>query len=240
MLIMPILFMWWCNADRQVASREQVKLLVQNQFAELGAMANCEKRLCGILLLCLMLWVGSDLDSGLVALLGITLLLFTDTLNWKDIVTNTNAWDTLFWLGGFVTIAQQLSDAGASEYLGKNISSGIISLNLPAVPTLPILYFVTSFMFSSLSTHIVALNVTFMEAGKHLNVNPMLIVPFIAYFSSLGGCMTNFSTGTVAMYFSQGFITRGRWFSIGARVAVLHLLMYFTVGIMWWRCLGWL
>lgn len=38
-----------------------------------------------------MLWVGSDLDSGLVALLGITLLLFTDTLNWKDIVTNTNA-----------------------------------------------------------------------------------------------------------------------------------------------------
>jgi divalent anion:Na+ symporter, DASS family len=176
-----------------------------------------------------MLWVGSDLDSGLVALLGITLLLFTDTLTWKDIVANTNAvsivftrcqnnnlvppkltakfgivyptfadhflhilkWDTLFWLGGFVTIAQQLSDAGASEYLGKHMSSGIISLNLPAVPTLPILYFVTSFMFSSLSTHIVALNVTFMEAAKHLNVNPMLIVPCIAYFSSLGGCMVS-------------------------------------------------
>lgn len=43
LLVMPILFMWWCNADRQVASREQVKLLVQDQFAELGAMANCEK-----------------------------------------------------------------------------------------------------------------------------------------------------------------------------------------------------
>jgi DASS family divalent anion:Na+ symporter len=103
-------------------------------------------------------------------------------------------WDTLFWLGGFVTIAQQLSDAGASEYLGQHISTGIITLGLPAIPTLPILYFATCFMFSSLSTHIVALNVTFMEAGKHLNVNPMVLVPCIAYFSSLGGCMVSLRT----------------------------------------------
>lgn len=38
-----------------------------------------------------MLWVGSDLDSGLVALLGICLLILSDTLSWKDIAANKNA-----------------------------------------------------------------------------------------------------------------------------------------------------
>jgi hypothetical protein len=41
-----------------------------------------------------MLWVGSDLDSGLVALLGISLLLMSDTLSWKEIVANKNAVST--------------------------------------------------------------------------------------------------------------------------------------------------
>ncbi|KAG2174890.1 hypothetical protein INT43_005952 [Umbelopsis isabellina] len=240
LILMPILFSWWCDTRRQIGSGEQVKNLTEEQLKELGPIATCEKMLCIILVICLMLWVGSDLDSGLVALLGILLLLLTDVLTWKDVAGNTNAWDTLFWLGGFVTIAQQLSDAGASAYLGEHISTGIDNMGLPPIPTIPILYFATCFMFSSLSTHIVALNVTFMEAGKHLGVNPMILVPCIAYFSSLGGCMTNFSTGSVAMYYSQGFIGRGRWFALGARVAVLHLVVYFTVGVLWWRCLGWL
>ncbi|CAM0140273.1 unnamed protein product [Umbelopsis sp. WA50703] len=216
---MPILFSWWCDTRRQIGSGEQIKKLTEEQLEALGPMATCEKLLCIILVICLMLWVGSDLDSGLVALFGILLLLLSDVLTWKEVAGNTNAWDTLFWLGGFVTIAQQLSDAGASAYLGEHISTGIDHMGLPPIPTIPILYFATCFMFSSLSTHIVALNVTFMEAG---------------------GCMTNFSTGSVAMYYSQGFIGRGRWFSLGARVAVLHLVVYLTIGILWWRCLGWL
>jgi DASS family divalent anion:Na+ symporter len=43
LLMMPILFMWWCNADRHVGSGEQVKQLVNDQLFDLGAMAACEK-----------------------------------------------------------------------------------------------------------------------------------------------------------------------------------------------------
>lgn len=116
LILMPILFSWWCDTRRQIGSGEHVKNLTEEQLEELGPMATCEKvydlfellchivdfimsdddfiviqMLCIILVICLMLWVGSDMDSGLVALLGILLLLLTDVLTWKDVAGNTNA-----------------------------------------------------------------------------------------------------------------------------------------------------
>jgi DASS family divalent anion:Na+ symporter len=95
----------------------------------------------------------------------------------------------LFWLGGFVTLATQLSLSGASGYLGSRISLAIEYLHLPAVPALGIAYFLTTFMFSSLSAHTVAFVATFLDAGHALDANPMILTCLLAYFGALGGCM---------------------------------------------------
>ncbi|KAG1437427.1 hypothetical protein G6F56_013111 [Rhizopus delemar] len=179
------------------------------------------------------------MDSTLVALLGIVSLLYTGTIEWKDVANNTNAWETLFWLGGFITIATQLSEAGASAYLGRQISDMITRFNLPAIPALGIAYFLTTFMFSSLSAHTVAFVGTFLDAGHALGANPKILTCLLAYFGALGGCMTNFSTGALAMYFSPGYVSRSQWFLIGAQIALLYLVVYFTIGYGWWSLLGW-
>lgn len=98
-------------------------------------------------------------------------------------------WDTLFWLGGFVTMAHQLSDAGASAFLGHRISDMIQDLGLAPVPFLATAYFLTTFMFSSLSAHIVAFVGTFLDAGNALGAQPMLLTALLAYFGALSGCM---------------------------------------------------
>jgi DASS family divalent anion:Na+ symporter len=204
----------------------------------------------------------NHLDSTLVALLGIVILLHMGTISWKDVSGNTSAvssfksiiifyvltntfpllnqWDTLFWLGGFVTIAQQLSEAGASSFLGHRISYAIQHFHLPPVPSLAISYFVTTFMFSSLSAHTVAFVGTFLDAGYVLGAQPMVLTAFISYFGALGGCMTNFSTGMAAMYYAPGYVSRSKWFIVGFEMAVFYLFVYFTIGITWWKFLGWL
>lgn len=92
-------------------------------------------------------------------------------------------------MGGFITIAQQLSEAGASAYVGHKISHAIDQLGLPPVPALAIAYFMTTFMFSSLSAHTVAFVGTFLDAGVALGANPMVLTVLLAYFGALGGCM---------------------------------------------------
>lgn len=89
-------------------------------------------------------------------------------------------------------MAHQLSDAGASAFLGHRISNMIEDLGLPPVPFLAIAYFLTTFMFSSLSAHIVAFVATFLDAGHALGANPMLLTVLLAYFGTLSGCMVCF------------------------------------------------
>lgn len=86
-------------------------------------------------------------------------------------------------------MASQLSESGASAFLGNKISLAITQMKLPAVPALAIAYFLTTFMFSSISAHTVAFVTTFLEAGRALDANPLLLTGFLAYFGVLGGCM---------------------------------------------------
>lgn len=251
--LLPLILSWSCELHKSKVGGEeegqQIKVsgdsIVQHaakELREMGSMSTKELQLCFVLFGCLILWVTSgytNIDSTLVALMGIVALLHMGTIHWKDVANNTNAWETLFWLGGFVTIASQLSESGASQYMGHRISSGIKHLNLPAVPALAIAYFLTTFIFSSLSAHTVAFVATFLDAGHVLGANPMILTCLLAYFGALGGCMTNFSTGSLAMYYAPGYVPRSKWFIIGGQVALFYLLVYFTIGMGWWKLLGW-
>ncbi|GAN03794.1 2-oxoglutarate translocator [Mucor ambiguus] len=248
-ICIPLIIRWSLGLNTDTPTRgkharggENVIQHAQMELHKMGAVSVKEWQLCVVLLGCLGLWVTSamtHLDATLVALLGIVALLHMGTISWKDVSGNTNAWDTLFWLGGFVTIAQQLSEAGASSFLGHKISFAIQHFNLPPVPSLAISYFLTTFMFSSLSAHTVAFVATFLDAGHALGAQPMILTAFLSYFGALGGCMTNFSTGMAAMYYAPGYVARSKWFIVGFQMAVFYLAVYFTIGLAWWTFLGW-
>ncbi|CDS10172.1 hypothetical protein LRAMOSA02849 [Lichtheimia ramosa] len=245
---LPLILRWACGlgGNNQMqdhkSPNDSVVKHAQTELDRMGSITSKEWQLCLVLLMCLSLWITSSytkLDATLVALLGIVALLLMGTITWKDVASNTNAWDTLFWLGGFVTIAQQLSEAGASAYVGHKISHAIDQLGLPPVPALAIAYFMTTFMFSSLSAHTVAFVGTFLDAGVALGANPMVLTVLLAYFGALGGCMTNYSTGMAAMYFAPGYVSRSKWFMIGFQLAAFYIVVYMTIGMGWWKILGW-
>ncbi|OAD69837.1 hypothetical protein PHYBLDRAFT_171858 [Phycomyces blakesleeanus NRRL 1555(-)] len=201
---LPPLIWWFCGLNKPDKTfessthspRNGVVRHARDELARMGPMSSKEWCLCWVLILCLSLWVTggyTNIDSTLVALIGIAVLLHTSTITWKDVSTNTNAWDSLFWLGGFVTIAQQLSEAGASAFMGHKISIAIVHFNLPPVLALSSAYFLTTFMFSSLSAHTVAFVGTFLDAGHALGASPMVLTALVAYFGSLGGCMNTFT-----------------------------------------------
>lgn len=41
------------------------------------------------------------------------------------------------------------------------------------------------------------------------------------------------------MYYAPGYIARSKWFVIGGQMALFYLFIYFTVGMGWWKILGW-
>ncbi|KAJ2900588.1 hypothetical protein IWW38_000465 [Coemansia aciculifera] len=216
---------------------------IRQQHLEMGQVSSDELKLCGTLLTCLVLWVGSPyfgIDATVVAYMAIVVLTLLDVLSWDDIIKNYRAWDTFFWLASFITLAEQLSALGVTDWIGNSLSRSLHeSSPLACTLTLAMAYFFSMYLFSSISSHVVAFAGPFFAAGNILGCPPKLLTILVALFSSMAGVLTPFSTGSVAIYASRGYISQPRWFMLGLLSAVVIIGVTLSVGMLWWKFLGW-
>jgi len=209
----------------------------------MGAWSRGQQIMGGVFVLLLGLWATSKwhgMHSGLVAWIGVCALLVTGTEKWKDIAGNSRAWDTLVWLGGLLAMANLLKDTGVIGWFAAEIQtqvSGLSSVTLVLV--LGIVYFYSMYGFSMLTAHISAMVAAFMGVAAVAGAPPMLTVAVLAYFSNLCACTTNYSTGPTIVYFGFGYVPAPTWFKIGAIMSVFHIALWFSVGMLWWKLLGW-
>jgi DASS family divalent anion:Na+ symporter len=102
-----------------------------------------------------------------------------------------------------------------------------------------IIYFYSMYLFSMLTAHIVALASAMMLVASEINSAPLVMISCIAYFSNLSGCLTNYSTGPIIIYFGNGYLSTLQWFKVGFLVSLYHLTIWLGIGSVWWRILGW-
>ncbi len=214
------------------------------ELRAMGVMTAREKILIAVMLLMLSLWASHGhlhhIYTATVALLGVALLLLTKVERWQDMARNYGAWDALIWLGGLIMMAGFLRELGMIEWFAENARmwvSGKGALFVGIVLTL--VYFFSMYGFSMLTGHITAMAGAFLAVAIGAGVEPILMVALLAYFSNLCGCLTNYSTGPVVIYFGLGYVPARQWFRIGFLVALFHLLVWLGVGMAWWKLLGW-
>ena len=199
--------------------------------------------MAAVFVLLIVLWVTKpvhNLDAGLVAWIGVGVLVVTGTERWENIIANSKAWDTLFWLGGLLVMANALKSEGVVDWLAVEMNGRVAGLGgITVAIVLALIYFYSMYGFSMLTAHIAAFAGAFFTVAASAGAPPMLIVALIAYFSSLCACTTNYSTGPTIIYFGQGYLAASRWFTVGALVSVFHLIVWLGVGMAWWKILGW-
>lgn len=213
------------------------------ELHEMGPWSREQLVTSGVFALLLLLWSTKalhGLGTGLVAWIGVAVLLVSGTERWEDVTRNHKAWDTLIWLGGLLTMATALKDsgvvtwfAGIMEYQVSGLGGVSVSLALALV------YFFSMYGFSMFTAHIAALVAAYFAVAASAGAPPMLTVALLAYFSCLCGCTTNYSTGPVIIYFGLGYVKAPAWFRTGLVVALFHLAVWLGVGMPWWRVLGW-
>lgn len=216
---------------------------IQRQHRSMGSVTTGEIKLCCTLLGCLVLWVGTPyfgIHATVVAYMAIIALTILDVLSWSDIVKNYKAWDTFFWLASFIVLAEQLTALGVTDWIGNSLSHSLHDASpLASTLALAMVYFFSMYMFSSISSHVVAFAGPFFAAGHVLGCPPKLLAILVALFSSVAGVLTPFSTGSVAMYASCGYVSQSRWFAIGLLFGVVSIAVVCSVGLLWWKLLGW-
>ena len=104
---------------------------------------------------------------------------------------------------------------------------------------LVVIYFYSMYVFSMLTAHIVALASVIFVIASNIQFEPFIIIALVAYLSSLSGCLTNYSTGPVIIYFGNGYSTASNWFKVGFLISLYHLIIWLGIGSIWWKIIGW-
>ena len=66
-----------------------------------------------------------------------------------------------------------------------------------------------------------------------------LAVLSLNYFSTLNASLTHYGTTPGPIYFGLGYAKQGRWWTIGFVASLINITIWSTVGLGWWKVLGW-
>jgi DASS family divalent anion:Na+ symporter len=105
---------------------------------------------------------------------------------------------------------------------------------------LVLVFLFSHYMFASVTAHVSAMMLAFMTVGAAL-VPAAYLIPFLLLMtasSSIMMTLTHYATGTSPIIFGSGYISMGKWWSMGFIMAVFELLIYSSIGLLWWNLLG--
>ena len=226
-----------------IKSIQPIRDKIKNDIKALGPWTRSETFTASTLGIMVLLWSTKPIHgwgTTTVALLGLITILLLNTISWDQMVKNHKAWDTLIWLGGLLTLATSLKDLGFISWFAENIQQSLTGISpVSLFLSLALIYFYSMYFFSMLTAHIVALAGAIFMVASGVDLNPFIIVGVIAYFSNLSGCLTNYSTGPIIIYFGNGYLPPMPWFKVGFLVSIYHMVVWLGVGSIWWRIIGW-
>jgi divalent anion:Na+ symporter, DASS family len=220
----------------------EVKKLAAEKLKEIGPLSLSEMILLGVFLLALALWCTgpiTKMDPTLVGLIAVTIMLIGKVIDWKDVLNENGAWDTLIWMGVLVGMAAQLSSKGFIPWFAKTVAVSMTGFGWPvALAILMVVYIYSQYGFASMTAHVAAMYAAFLAVAISLGAPGYLSALLLAYSGCLCYSLTQYSAGPGPIFFNAGFVKLSTWWRIGFLTSLVHIVIWGGAGPFWWRFLG--
>ena len=208
----------------------------------MGAMTRDEKIVFGTFILALILWATSSFtgfNATMIALVCIGIMLVGGALVWDDVITEKGAWDTLFWMGGLMSLATGLAKSGFVDWFAKGVAGSLTGISwLTALVVLCLINMYVHYAFASLSAHVGAVYAAFLAVAVAAGAPPLLAALALGCETGIMGCLTHYATGPAPIYFGAGYHSQPEWWKIGFICSISSLIAFLLVGPIWWKVLG--
>lgn len=212
------------------------------KLKEMGKMTWHEWTMLFVFITLVCLWIFGDffgLKASVTALLGVTVLLLSGILQWKDIAKEESAWDTLIWFATLVMMASFLGKFGVTGWFGQYVGGHINGLSWQVgFVILSLIYFFSHYLFASLIAHIGAMYAAFLLVAVAIGTPVYLAAFVLAFFSNLFGALTHYGCGPAAVLFASGYVSVPTWWRVGSIVAIVNIFIWLVIGGLWWKFLG--
>ena len=228
----------------EVKDSPEAPIKAREELKKLGPMSGDEKIMSVALAITVGLWIfGPAVGVGSVAaaLLGLSILLVSGVITWKECLAEGAAWDTLSWFAALIAMAAFLSKFGLIGWFSDNVVTVVTNMGLswqPAFLITTLLYFYSHYLFASGAAHIGAMYTAFLSVATACGAPPVMAALVLGFFSNLMGCTTHYGIGSAPPYFGTGYVPLPTWWTIGAALSVFYIAVWLGVGFPWWSIIG--
>lgn len=218
------------------------KEFAHGKLKDMGPLQKSEWIMIGVFLLLLTLWILGDyfsVHATVAAFIGLSLLLISGVLNWDDILSEKNGWNTFIWLATLLTMSTYLAEFGMMAWFSDLVHNHIHGMSWhAALVSLSLVYFYSHYFFASLTAHVTTMYGAFVGVAILLGCPPVLAALNFAFLSNLCAGLTHYGTGTAPVYYGADYVGIQAWWGLGAVLSVLNLVVWLGIGPIWWRLIG--
>ena len=226
----------------EIHKTPEAKEIAHKELEKMGPMSIGEKVVAGVFLLALILWATSSftkINATVVAIVCVGLMLIGQAIEWKDVLEEKGAWDTLIWMGGLISLAGALNKVGVIAWFAKLVAGSLVGISWQvALGILLVAYMYSHYAFASLSAHVTAMYAAFLAVAVGAGAPPFLAAMSLGVLSALMGGITHYATGPAPIYYGAGYIPQGTFWSLGFVVSVINMVVFLGIGSFWWKMVG--
>ncbi|OMP12763.1 Sodium/sulfate symporter [Corchorus olitorius] len=227
-----------------VKSSPDAPKLAKEKLEKMGPMSKNELIMAGTLLLTVGLWIFGgvlNVDAVTAAILGLSVLLVTGVVTWKECLSEAVAWDTLTWFAALIAMAGYLNKYGLISWFSETVVKVVGGLGLSwqmSFGILVLLYFYTHYFFASGAAHIGAMFTAFLSVASALGTPPYLGALVLSFLSNLMGGITHYGIGSAPVFYGAGYVPLAKWWGYGFVISVINIIIWLGVGGIWWKAIG--
>jgi len=216
----------------------------RDELNRMGPLSLNEKITAAALGLTVVLWVmgGSwGINAVGAALTGLTIMMVTNVVTWKECLEKSEAWDTLTWFAALIAMAAYLNKLGLIPWFSTQVVNVVGSMGLSwqlALGVISLIYFYSHYFFASSAAHIGAMYSAFLTVATACGAPGNVAALLLGFLSSLMGCTTTYGIGSAPPYFGGGYVPQSKWYTMGAILSVFYLAVWYGIGMAWWKVIG--
>ncbi|MEM1948386.1 MAG: DASS family sodium-coupled anion symporter [Candidatus Caldarchaeum sp.] len=237
LLVATIPFITYRLYPPEIKSSPEVPKWASQELAKLGRITAKEIVFLAGVVLALILWtLGTDLiDATATALLVVAIMLVARVFDWRDIISNSAAWNVLVWFGTLVTLADGLARVGFVKYAANEFTKVIGGFDATLVLVLIVLfYFFIHYAFASITAHVTAVfPVIIATIITFFGQQPLFAAYLLAYTHGIMGVISPYATGPAPIFYGSGYIKSSEFWRLGLVFGLLYIAALLVIGIPW-------
>ncbi len=225
-----------------LTNTQSARALAHAQLKILGPFKKNEYLMIICFMLLLGLWIGGGplgVEPATVGFIGLSYLLIFSILTWEDVKAEKGAWDTLIWFSALVMIGNQLNRLGFVSWFSQEVAVFLTHVSWGiSFPVLVVIYCLSHYFFASATAQIASMYTAFLSLGIALHIPGKPLALLLGMMTALMGTQTHYGHGPAPVFFGSGFVALTEWWKFGFFLSLIYISLFMSVGILWWKLLG--